>query len=69
MGRQPIGAIETAIITYCVALPKGWFYASPGGGAEFPAILCLFYIGILIAGPGRCALDRLIARRWGIGIL
>lgn len=62
-------AIETAIITYFVAMPKGWFYASPGGGAEFPAILTLLYLGILIAGPGRCALDRLIMKRWGVGIL
>jgi putative oxidoreductase len=62
-------AIETAVITYFVAMPKGWFYASPGGGAEFPAILTLLYLGILLAGPGRCALDRLVAKRWSIGIL
>jgi putative oxidoreductase len=62
-------AIETAIITYCVAIPKGWFYASPGGGAEFPAILTLLYLGIVLAGPGRCALDRLVAKRWQIGFL
>jgi putative oxidoreductase len=62
-------AIETAIITYFVAMPKGWFYASPGGGAEFPAILTLVYLGIVLAGPGRCALDRLAAKRWGIGVL
>ena len=61
-------AIECAIITWFVAIPKGWFYASPGGGAEFPAILALVYVGILLAGPGHCALDRLIAKRWGIGI-
>jgi putative oxidoreductase len=62
-------AIETAIITYFVAIPKGWFYASPGGGAEFPAILTLVYLGIVLTGPGRYALDRLVARRWGIGLL
>ena len=62
-------AIECAIITFGVAIPKGWFYASPGGGAEFPAILTLLYLGVLLVGPGRCALDRLIAKRWGIGIL
>ena len=62
-------AIECVIITYFVAIPKGWFYASPGGGAEFPAIIALLYLGIFLAGPGRCALDRLVAKRWGIGIL
>jgi putative oxidoreductase len=62
-------AIETAIITWFVAVPKGWFYASPGGGAEFPFMLCVVYVAILCIGPGRCALDRIVAKRFGIGIL
>jgi putative oxidoreductase len=59
-------AIETAIITWCVAVPKGWVYSSPGGGAEFPFILFVVYVAILCMGPGGYSLDRLVAKRWGL---
>jgi putative oxidoreductase len=62
-------AIECAVITWFVAVPKGWVYSSPGGGAEFPFILTIVYLAILCIGPGRYALDRVVARRGGVGIL
>ncbi len=55
-------AVETAIITLGVAWPKGWFYSAPGGGAEFPALLFLLYLAILLRGPGRYSLDRALGR-------
>lgn len=55
-------AIETAVIALGVAWPKGWFYSAPGGGAEFPTLLFLLYVAILLRGPGRHSLDRALGR-------
>lgn len=55
-------AVETAVITLGVAWPKGWFYSAPGGGAEFPFLLFAVYVAILLRGPGRYSLDRLMGR-------
>ena len=54
-------AVETAIITSMVSLPKGWIYSVPGGGAEFPALLTVLYIALVFRGAGPYSLDS----KWG----
>jgi putative oxidoreductase len=49
---------EWAVITFAVAIPKGWIYSVAGGGAEFPAIMTVLYLAIVIYGAGRLSLDR-----------
>jgi putative oxidoreductase len=55
-------AVETAVIAAAVSWPKGWFYSVPGGGAEFPFLLFAVYVAILLRGPGRYSLDRVMGR-------
>ena len=57
-------AAETAIITTMVSLPKGWIYSVPGGGAEFPALLTVLYVALVLrvrstaSGVGRFSCNR-----------
>jgi len=53
-------AVESAIIALFVAWPKGWFYSAPGGGFEYPLMLFVIFLVILVHGGGRLALDRII---------
>lgn len=57
-------AIETAVIAFFVAAPKGYFYSAPGGGFEYPMVLFILYVAILVRGGGRCAIDNLVAREF-----
>jgi len=57
-------AVETAVIALFVALPKGYFYGAPGGGFEFPMILFILYVAVLMRGGGRWAIDNLVAREF-----
>lgn len=50
---------EWAVITFAVAIPKGWIYSVPGGGAEFPAIMTVLYLAIVFYGAGHFSLDQL----------
>ncbi len=51
---------NSAIIALFVAWPKGWFYSAPGGGFEYPLMLFVIFLMILMRGGGRLALDRII---------
>lgn len=57
-------ATETATIAIFVALPKGYFYSAPGGGFEYPLILFILYVAIVLCGGGRWAIDNIIAREF-----
>jgi putative oxidoreductase len=57
-------AFETAIIAFFVALPKGYFYSVPGGGFEYPQLLFILYVAIVLRGGERCAIDNIIAREF-----
>jgi len=41
---------------------NGYFFTSPHGGWEFPALLFLLYVAIFFRGAGRCAIDRMIGK-------
>ena len=53
--------IELVIVTYWHSA-NGYFFNSPGGGWEFPLLLMLQYLGILLAGGGRHSIDRMLGR-------
>ncbi len=55
-------AVETAIITIYVSVPKGWFYSAPGGGAEFPALLLVLYVALVLRGGDNCSVDAALRR-------
>jgi putative oxidoreductase len=55
--------IELAIVTYWHS-GNGYFFTSPGGGWEFPLLLMLQYLGILLAGAGRHSVDRMLGREF-----
>lgn len=55
-------AVETAVIFIFVALPKGWIYSVPGGGAEFPALLFVLYLALVFEGAGQWSIDSMARR-------
>lgn len=57
-----IFAIEMAVIFLFVNLPKGWIYSVPGGGAEFPALLLVFFLAFVFRGAGNWSIDSLMRR-------
>ncbi len=57
--------VQWTVITVFVAIPKGWSYGSPGGGAEFPWIMVVIFFAIVVAGAGPWSLDRKLGTdRW-----
>jgi putative oxidoreductase len=56
-------AVELLIITFAVHFPRGYSFASQGGGYEYPLLLTVIYIGIFMRGSDRCSIDRLIGRQ------
>jgi putative oxidoreductase len=57
-------AVEMAIVTFGVHFKNGYAFSSPGGGYEYPLLLMGLNIGILLAGSGRCAIDRVIGKEF-----
>jgi putative oxidoreductase len=55
--------IELAVVTYWHS-GNGYFFSSPRGGWEYPLLLTLLNLGILVGGSGRCAVDRVIGREF-----
>ena len=56
-------AFEMLIVTFAVHFPRGYSFASPGGGYEYPLLLTVLYIGIFMRGSDRCSIDRMIGRQ------
>jgi len=54
-------AIQFAIITYWHSA-NGYFFTSPRGGWEFPALMTVIYLAIFFRGGGRCSLDKSIGK-------
>ncbi len=55
--------IELAVATYWHS-GNGYFFASPHGGWEYPLLLTLLNLGILLGGGGRCSADQAIGREF-----
>lgn len=53
--------IEMVVAILLVHLPNGFF--SMGGGFEYPLVLLAVSLGLIVAGSGEAALDKLLAAR------
>lgn len=55
-------AIEMAVITVGILIPRGWLWNA--GGTEIGLLLALVMIGLVLGGSGRYSLDRVIGREF-----
>jgi putative oxidoreductase len=57
-------AVEMAIVTFVSHWGNGYFFSAPRGGYEYPLLLMLLYIGILMRGGGRYSVDHAIGKEF-----
>lgn len=56
--------VHMTLGVFLVHLPMGWYVVGPGqGGAEFNVLLIAALLALILAGPGRPAVDHVLARR------
>lgn len=56
--------IEFVVIAFGWNWQFGFAFTAPHGGYEYPLVLMFVYLGILLRGADRCAIDRLIGREF-----
>ena len=54
--------VEFLVVAFGVHIHRGWSFTAPGGGAEYPVLLAVLYLGIFMRGSDRCSIDRMIGR-------
>ena len=54
--------VELLVVAFGVHIHRGWSFTAPGGGAEYPVLLAVLYLGIFMRGSDRCSIDRMIGR-------
>lgn len=60
--------VHMAVGIILVHLPMGWYVIGPGqGGVEFNVLLIASLLALVLTGPGRPAVDHLLARRAAAG--
>ena len=55
--------VQFALITYWHG-GNGYFFSSPRGGWEYPAVLLIVYAAIFFRGAGRCSIDRMLGKEF-----